>query len=226
MVKSNKLSYEYWEEYYSLLHDKIGLKYKEELDRVNKEHDKGLLVLGEGEDIFDKVLVSFENQKIDLNADYSLTSLIGEGLGKYLTVLEYCVENGITDIVDIGIAHGFQSDIFINNNISYTGIELNVDEYLRNYKNGRANYIKGFYPNIEEELNINKDTTLGVAILSLGWGVYVRDDKELIYKQFKRLSEDFKHSLVYIDETILPIIEPIFDKVVKLKWNFYILIKD
>lgn len=226
MVKSNKLSYEYWEEYYSLLHDKIGLKYKEELDRVNKEHDKGLLVLGEGEDIFDKVLVSFENQKIDLNADYSLTSLIGEGLGNYLTVLEYCVENGITDIVDIGIAHGFQSDIFINNNISYTGIELNVDEYLRNYKNGRANYIKGFYPNIEEELNINKDTTLGVAILSLGWGVYVRDDKELIYKQFKRLSEDFKHSLVYIDETILPIIEPIFDKVVKLKWNFYILIKD
>lgn len=216
----------YWLEYYGAIAEEVSQEYKKGLDNY-------LTTLSEGEKKgfdYNKVNVEYgTDQLIDLESDYCLMEFMEVGLGNYLYVLDYIKAHNFTTICDIGVALGWQSDMFILNSISYIGVDTYLDSRYRNYKNGKVTYIEGFYPNISKGKGLttlgsyNKDKTLGVAILSLGWRIYVGDDKDLIYNQFTQLSKDFKTSLVYISSNILTIIQPLFKTVTKLDKSFYLL---
>lgn len=216
----DKLSLNYWLGYYTNISEDIGTKFSEQLEKEKQELKNKGTYLEDGVD-YETVEFKYDNQVIDLEVEYCLTHLIELSLKNYVYVLNYMKENNFKGIVDIGVALGWQSDIFIENNLSYTGVSPDISDRYRNYNNGKVEYIEGFYPTVSRVTGFNKGKTLGVAILSLGWGVYVGEDRELIYNQFKRLSKDFDTSLVYIPRNIIPIIKDLFISITHMKGSFY-----
>lgn len=141
-----------------------------------------------------------------MKLSYSLDAIMEYGcsLDTYIKILEYMIANGFDEIVDIGIAYGWQAKIFLDNNIKYTG----VDRYnhLIVYKNKpNFRFIHGTYPNVDIEKQGNK--TLGVANMSLGWGMFDEDISLVVEK----LRDDFDTAIVYVQKDFIEECSKYFD---------------
>lgn len=137
---------------------------------------------------------------------YSLDEIMERGcsLDSYIKILEYMIANGFDEIVDIGIAYGWQAKMFLSNDIKYTG----VDRFNRLivYKNKpNFSFIHGTYPNVDLLKQGNK--TLGVAILSLGWGMFDEDISLVVEK----LRDDFDTAIVYVQKDFIEECSKYFD---------------
>lgn len=137
---------------------------------------------------------------------YSLDEIMERGcsLDSYIKILEYMIANGFDEIVDIGIAYGWQAKMFLSNDIKYTG----VDRFNRLivYKNKpNFSFIHGTYPNVDILKQGNK--TLGVAILSLGWGMFDEDISLVVDK----LRDDFNTAIVYAQKDFIEECSKYFD---------------
>lgn len=141
-----------------------------------------------------------------MKLSYSLDAIMEYGcsLDTYIKILEYMIANGFDEIVDIGIAYGWQAKIFLDNNIKYTG----VDRYnhLIVYKNKPDfRFIHGTYPDVDIEKQGNK--TLGVANMSLGWGMFDEDISLVVEK----LKDDFDTAIVYVQKDFIEECSKYFD---------------
>lgn len=101
---------------------------------------------------------------------YCIEEYICSTKGFYELVLKYCLENDIKEIYDIGCCYGWQSEIFINNNIKYIGIEC---ETLDFWNKDNCTYINRKYP---FPIKHNKDA---IAISNLCIGYLVKEFDEL-----------------------------------------------
>lgn len=141
-----------------------------------------------------------------MQLSYSLDEIMERdcSLDVYIKILEYMTANGFDEIVDIGIAYGWQAKMFLNNDIKYTGVDRN--NHLIVYKNKPDfRFIHGTYPNVDIERQGHK--TLGVAILSLGWGMFDEDISLVVEK----LKDDFDTAIVYAQKDFIEECSKYFD---------------
>lgn len=144
---------------------------------------------------------------------YGIEHMFGAGgLDNYSYILEFALEHGFDHVVDIGCAYGHQSGLFQLANIQYDGIDQHANS-MDCYKRGEKgiNYHELHYG--EEPLkSINiTENTLAVAVLSLGWNIYLYEDEKTLDKQIQALSEDFKHMLMYVQNDFIPVFEKTFE---------------
>lgn len=152
---------------------------------------------------------SFSNE-----ASYSLLCALEMGNENYEFIKEFCKKNGITKVTDIGCAHGFQSEVFIDSDIRYRGIEISGCGY---WNNDQFEYIQSEYPcNLETEQN-----ELAVSVLCLGWNCFLFDGKETLKAQFKSLSKQFKQALIYMQSDFFGEVSGYFNTAYKVAGNFY-----
>lgn len=81
--------------------------------------------------------------------------------------------------------------MFLESSVDYVGIDENSLDF---WNKDRYRYIVGNYPfsiNVE-----NRD--LAVSSLCLGWNRYLYEGEKTLYEQFKDLSRDFNHYLIYM----------------------------
>lgn len=145
---------------------------------------------------------------------YDLDHLFEISLETYEAILKYCKEHNVLGIIDIGCAFGYQSEMFLLNNIDYIGVECSLDYF---WNEDRFKYIKGKYPCKIE----NNNNYLGVSSMCISWECYLDDGLETLYKQFKKLSEDFKKCLIYGQKDNMPYANKYFKKVEKLDYGLY-----
>lgn len=125
------------------------------------------------------------------------------GHERYEKVSKYCIENGFKRVFDIGCAYGFQSEIFLNNNIDYIGIDVgNLDFWNKD----KFQYIVKEYP-FEIEANSND---LAISVLCLTWNCYLYEDEITLRNQCEALSRDFKNCLLYMQIDKLNIVKEYF----------------
>ena len=100
--------------------------------------------------------------------------------GDFYDAVASCMkENGIHEVVDIGCANGHQAEVFLQNGLSYTGVECCT--YLDMWKPEQVTYLFGVYP-----FSIGEKRRLGCSNLCYGYLVH----------DYKALAEQF-------DEVIL-----------------------
>ena len=132
---------------------------------------------------------------------------------KYEFILDFCKKNGFNRVFDIGCAYGLQSEIFLNTEVDYVGI----DEWnLEFWNNDNFKYIINRYPFKIEA----KDDDLAVSSLCLTWNCYLYDGDETLRKQCEALQRDFKQCLLYMQEDKIDFVNQYFKKVKILDGNF------
>lgn len=111
----------------------------------------------------------------------------------YESILNFCIANNFKTIYDIGCAYGHQSEVFINSNINYVGI----NNYKHNYWNkNKYNYISQQYP-----FKINtRENELAVSVLCLTWNCYLYNGEQTLKEQCEALQRDFNNCLLYISK--------------------------
>ncbi|MFW5962709.1 MAG: hypothetical protein ACOCQR_03740 [bacterium] len=153
---------------------------KTNLSRIKKRHKTCLQLFDETEDI---------NYAME---EDSITSLFEcEGFKDYEQIADFCLNNNIKKVYDIGCAFGHQSEIFLEKNINYVGIN---DCKLNFWNDDKFQYIVQDYPfNIEDTKN-----ALAISRLCLGWNCYLYEGEKTFKEQFLQLSKDFQHCLLHI----------------------------
>lgn len=165
-------------------------KVLERLDFINKK--LGSLSLSKCEE--NKLLMEHE----------SIINYFESGRGRYKKALEFCKKKGFIKAYDIGCAYSFQSELFIDYNIDYVGIDIRNNEFW-NY--GRFVHLNKTYP---FEIKANKENDVAISILCLGWNCYLTNGEETLRTQMEQLSKDFNHVILYIDSRHLNIINSYF----------------
>jgi len=146
--------------------------------------------------------------------EYCLTHFFEVSVDNYRYILNYCLKNNIKGIVDIGCAMGYQSELFLNNNIDYIGVDVSSNFF---WNNNKFIYIKNKYP---FDLSKYKDY-LGVSCLCLSWNCYLEEGIKTLEGQFKQLSKDFKRSLIYGQIDNIEYVKKYFKEVNNLNSNFF-----
>lgn len=115
----------------------------------------------------------------------------------YEFMFNFASEHGYDGVVDIGCAHGFQSEI-CNQHLDYVGVndEL-LDFWIPTHKITSTRYIVLKYPFKKDHYENLKKGYLAISNLCLGWNCYATEDNSY-EKQFKALSEDFGACLLYV----------------------------
>jgi hypothetical protein len=151
-----------------------------------------------------------------LREDDSILHVLGAGgIENYEFIVDFCTKNNITFVYDIGAAYGHQSEMFLQNNedIIYVGVEAQANELRNFWNNDKYTYIQGKYPC---ELN-PKGNDLAISVLCLGWNCYLYEGEKTINEQFKALSKDFEHALIFAPHETKEIAEKYFKEVSFLK---------
>lgn len=114
-----------------------------------------------------------------------------EVYGKYEKFANFCKERGYTRVFDIGSAFGLQSEVFLNEGLSYVGInDLPLDFWNKDI----FEYIVEAYP-----MKIKaREADLAISSLCLTWDCYLFDKENTLIKQCEALSRDFKSCLLYM----------------------------
>ena len=127
----------------------------------------------------------------------------------YKYVYDFCIARGIELIVDIGCAHGFQSELFLDTPVAYIGVDDGDGRYYWNHQDFL--YITARYPEIllAEFVPENPDAPppLAVSILAIGWLHYNRIE---LLNQIDALSQDFYHCLLHLPEGTAHLFERYF----------------
>ena len=138
--------------------------------------------------------------------------LEGKSLDTYKKMIDFAIEKGFKNVCDIGCAFGHQSEL-CRDRIKYIGINENVLNFY-NLDEIFTRYIVQHYPcNL---FAIDKETTMAISILALGWNCYKYSENEFD-KQFKALSNDFKASLLYVPIENKEILEKYFKNVIEIE---------
>ncbi len=115
------------------------------------------------------------------------------GIETYEKIALLCKERNIQRVVDIGSAYGHQSEIFLQQDIGYIGVNEHKDEF---WNQDKFDYIVGRYPC---ELPVDK-ADLGISVLCLTWNCYLYEGEKTLREQCEALQSDFDHCLLYIAE--------------------------
>lgn len=158
-----------------------------------------------------------ELSDIDRYKEYCLSYFFEVSLENYNYFLEYCKNNNIKGVVDIGCCIGYQSELFLNNGIDYIGVDGTTNSF---WNEDKANYITKEYPC---EIKGYKDY-LAISNLCLGWNCYLYNGIETLEGQFKQLAKDFDRSLIYMQKDNIEYIRKYFKEVNNLTGNFFELI--
>ena len=154
----------------------------EKIDKIDNENmKKGIYTESE------------EKTKIFMKMDSLDNFFECETYKTYESILEFCRENNIRKIYDIGCAYGLQSEIFIGSEVNYVGI----DEWKMDFWNKETfKYINKSYP---FKIEAKKDE-LAVSSLCLTWNCYLYEGNKTLIEQCEALQRDFKHCLLYISK--------------------------
>lgn len=137
-----------------------------------------------------------------------------EGLKNYETIALFCEEHDIKRVVDIGCAYGHQSEVFLQTNIDYIGVN---DTQLDFWNKEHFQYVTGAYPC---ELPLKKGD-LGISVLCLTWNCYLYEKEKTLINQCEALQKDFEHCLIYVQPDHLKVISKYFKNIHHIKGNFY-----
>ncbi|WCK57343.1 hypothetical protein PP175_29575 (plasmid) [Aneurinibacillus sp. Ricciae_BoGa-3] len=132
-----------------------------------------------------------------------------KGLETYEQIASFCKEHEIERVIDIGCAHGHQSEVFLQQGLDYVG----VNEHRDNFWNGdKFQFICNHYPC---KLPTKKGD-LGVSVLCLTWNVYLYERKKTLTEQCEALQRDFEHCLLYMMPERVDFLSRYFKKVQKI----------
>lgn len=127
----------------------------------------------------------------------------------YKYVYDFCIAKGIELIVDIGCAHGFQSELFLDTPVAYIGVDDGDGRYYWNHQDFL--YITARYPEILlagfVPENPEAPPPLAVSILAIGW---LHDNRIELLNQIDALSQDFYHCLLHLPEGTAHLFERYF----------------
>lgn len=116
-----------------------------------------------------------------------------EGYKTYERIQEFCKEYNFKTIYDIGCAYGHQSEVFINSDINYVGINNCKLDY---WNRDRYDYITQQYP-FKIEV---KENELGISVLCLTWNCYLYNGEQTLNEQCEALKRDFNSCLLYMSK--------------------------
>lgn len=122
---------------------------------------------------------------------------------KYEFILNFANKHNLKRIYDIGCAYGHQSEVFLNQDVDYIGIEMAKIDF---WNNDKFKYIVGNYP---FKIDTNKDD-LAVSVLCLTWNCYLYEGEETLRKQCEQLQKDFKHCLLYLPKEKIEFVKKYF----------------
>jgi len=132
-------------------------------------------------------------------------------LKNYDFMINFAIEKGFDEVVDIGCAYGHQSEL-CEGRIKYIGIDR---EYVNFYKPSKCFCLIEGYPNNNNSFNHRFTDSLAISNLCVGWNCYV-DEKEAL-EQFKALKKDFKASLLQLPKEREKLLKKVFGNVEKIK---------
>lgn len=138
-----------------------------------------------------------------LEEDDCLSHLYQDGCGdQYIVMAQEAAKRGFKKVIDIGANTGYQHLYFDTYNIEFIGIESHP---MRCLTPAPVTIHQAVYPIPMEELNLSydKETTLCISSLCMGW---LGD----IEGMFKQASKDFKYVLCTMPRNSIKIAEKYF----------------
>lgn len=114
------------------------------------------------------------------------------GMEHYETICNFIKENKFDKVYDIGCAYGHQSEIFLEEDIDYIGIEASP---IKNFWNAdKFKYINKEYP---FKIDTGKND-IAVSVLCLIWNCYLYENQKTLRAQCEALQRDFNQCILYI----------------------------
>lgn len=149
------------------------------------------------------------NRRTDINDSleimYSIDTFFETEVYKtYETFLKVAKEKGFKRVFDIGCAYGLQSEVFVDTNVEYVGIN---EDNIFFWNNDKYRYIVDRYP---FEISTNKDTDLAVSSLCLTWNCYLYEGDKTLLEQCTALSRDFDNVILYMQMDKLEFVAEFF----------------
>lgn len=138
---------------------------------------------------------------------YNLITAMDIGTFKtYELIREKAISLGIDTVYDIGCAYGFQSEVFLEGGVGYTGID---DYGIENYWNaGVFEYITKPYPfKIEASEN-----AIAISVLCLTWNCYLYEGDKTLEAQLSALKRDFKQCILYVAKDKVDAVAKYYEK--------------
>ena len=154
----------------------------------------------------------FKQQGVDLGTHYlmemdSLDHVMDTNcIGRYKFAMEFAKAKGVNRVFDIGCAYGHQSEVFVDSNVEYVGI--NEHDLSPFWNQDKFKYVVKHYPFPIE----TKDTDMAVSILCLVWNCYLHEGEKTLTKQIESLSRDFKKALLYVPQEKVKCVAEYYDK--------------
>lgn len=150
-----------------------------------------------------------------LMEDDSLCHIMECGrLALYETIAKVAKEKGATRVFDIGCAYGHQSEIFLNEKMTYIGVTDHQSDF---WNRDTFDYIVGRYPC---ELPVQKGD-IGVSVLCLTWNCYLYNGEDTLRNQCEALQRDFEHCLIYAQDDNVNFLKGYFKEVTHIEDNLY-----
>lgn len=141
----------------------------------------------------------YENALMNL---YDIEELMEcEHFAVYDAVAKFCKNNGFNRVFDIGCADGYQSEMFLQNDLEYVGVE--------GFFTGKGYWNDDKFLYIEKEYPFSISTSakdIAVSHMCIGWNCY-KTKEDTWERQIEQLAADFRHILLYSQKEILPILE-------------------
>ena len=157
-----------------------------------------------------------------LEMEYGIDSFFGEGgRSNYEFIRDFMLERGLKKLFDIGCAEGYQSECFVDTDITYVGMDA-IDTPFWN--RDRYEYRVGVYPKVSIP---DAEESLAVSVLCLTWLCYGHNTCE---DQMAQLAKDFKQALLLVNSSALDIVkkywatvEPVQSRATNSLGGFYYL---
>lgn len=153
-----------------------------------------------------------------LHKQYCLEHFFEISSSTYEEIVKYCIDNEVEGVVDIGCAYGYQSELFLVNDINYIGIDESSDYFWNSEK---FTYYKVKYPCDMKKYN----NYLAISSLCISWNCYLHEGEKTLNDQFYQLSNDFRRCLIYGSPENMMVAKKYFSEVNNIKRKFYELIK-
>lgn len=148
-----------------------------------------------------------------MEADSIMHFLGAGGVENYEQVVQFCQENHIQRVIDIGSAYGHQSECFLDTTIEYIGVD---NEMQDGWNSERYTYIQGSYPCPLP----TKADDLAVSVLCLTWNCYLHEGERTLHQQCKSLAKDFSHALLYASKSAKDTLKQYFSSVEAVDGGF------
>lgn len=135
--------------------------------------------------------------------DCILHALDDEKLEVYETIAKFVKNKDFNKVYDIGCAQAHQSEIFLNSNLKYVGI----NDFKTTFWNDDVfTFISEAYPfKIDTEAN-----DVAISVMCLTWNCYLYEGNKSLIEQLELLKRDFKHVILYIASDKIEVVSKYF----------------